>query len=194
MNASAGARASARSVQQYAIVSPSGPQSTLDHDRSVARVEPPSVDRSTRSGSCQQIDGFQSSGDSPDRSASACSAQPAPPAKPGRLRNMHAPSTTRVLRIASLSAPPAAISFANCACSASSVVANAEISIASSSSSNSAPTEQHPSWASTAASASIPAQPRSQMHVQFDDRNAASTRHVVSPSGTVNHSLSIRSG
>ena len=58
-------------------------------------------------GSCQHTDGFQSIGDSPASMAARCSAQPAPPSNPGRLRKMQAPSTTRVLvRVLSLKMPP----------------------------------------------------------------------------------------
>ena len=52
---------------------------------------------SSRSGSCQHTCGFQSRGRSPASSAAGCSAQPMPPAKPGRFRKMQAPSTRRVL-------------------------------------------------------------------------------------------------
>ena len=51
---------------------------------------------SRRTGSCQQTSGLVVSGCTPVRSAMRCSAQPLPPAKPGRLRKTQAPSTTRV--------------------------------------------------------------------------------------------------
>jgi hypothetical protein len=58
-------------------------------------------------GSCQHTDGFQSMGDSPASKAARCSAQPAPPTNPGRLRKMQAPSTTRAwVRSPSLKMPP----------------------------------------------------------------------------------------
>ena len=77
--------------------SPSSPQSARVHRRTVATSVPSGpAAKSTRSGSCQQTEGFHSIGDSPASSAARWRAQPAPPAKPGRLRKMHAPSTTRV--------------------------------------------------------------------------------------------------
>src|SRR5450756_2877144 len=90
------------------MVSPSAPQSPLVHPRTVATSVPPSPgSQSTLIGSCQQTDGFQSMGDSPESRAARCNAQPAPPLNPARLRKMQAPSTTRVLlRVASAKTPP----------------------------------------------------------------------------------------
>ena len=86
---------------------PPSPQSRRVHPRTVATSVPSGpASQSTLIGNCQQTDGFQSMGDSPASSAARCSAQPAPPLKPGRLRKMQAPSTTRVpARLASLKMP-----------------------------------------------------------------------------------------
>src|SRR5207247_6913584 len=58
-------------------------------------------------GNCQQTEGLHSRGDSSASIAARCNAHPAPPANPGRLRKMHAPSITRVWRrSASRKMPP----------------------------------------------------------------------------------------
>ena len=81
--------------------SPPSPQSRRFHSRSVYVVcSLSSVWSSRRSGSCQQTSGFQSRDVRRPRARRRCSAQPAPPGKSGRLRKMHASSTSRRDRLA----------------------------------------------------------------------------------------------
>ena len=88
-------------------------------------------------------------GASPERSASWCSEQPSPAAKPGRLRKMQAPSTTRVLSSPSSSSvqPPLRLrpSSRNCQVSAVSRLTVASTRSTSSSSVKWAPRVQQPS-------------------------------------------------
>src|ERR1700733_12162839 len=49
-----------------------------------------------RIGNCQQTSGFIVSGGTPSLRALLCSAQPTPPANPGRFKKMHAPLYLRV--------------------------------------------------------------------------------------------------
>ena len=76
--------ASGDSVHHQWKSSPPSPQSRRFHSRSRDVTWPfSSVECSSRIGTCQHTLGFQSSGRSPASSAAMCSAQPAPPAKPG---------------------------------------------------------------------------------------------------------------
>src|SRR5581483_6147498 len=168
--------ATSPSVQHHAMVRPVSPQSARVHPRTVATSVPSGFGaQSTLIGSCQHTDGFQSMGDSPASNAARCRAQPAPPAKPGRLRKMQAPSTTRVLeRVSSAKTPPSAASAWCSKISGWSVAARAPMVIASSPTSRSAPIEQHPCPSSGAGWSRMPRQPRPQTHVQFDWKNVRS--------------------
>ena len=101
---------------------------------------------------------------------------------PGRLRKMHAPSTTRVLdRRSSPKIPPSPAASWCSKRSGSRVAASAPIMRASSSPSSSAPIEQQPWPRSGAGSARMPRQPRPQRQVQLLLRNSPSNRQRTSP-------------
>ncbi len=78
--------------------SPPSPQSRRFHSRTVDVTWPySSVSSMRRSGSCQHTSGFQSIGrSSPARARPGAARSRGRPSKPGRLRKMHAPSTSRV--------------------------------------------------------------------------------------------------
>lgn len=96
--------ASGLSVHHQWNSSPASPQSRRFHSRTKEITCPSSPSCSSRrTGTCQQTSGFQSIGRSPTSKAATWRAHPAPPSKPGRLRKMHAPSTTRVFKLPSFS-------------------------------------------------------------------------------------------
>lgn len=175
-NASATAR-SRRSVQHHAMVEPPSPQSARCVARTVTTVGPAPCS-STLMGNCQHTDGFQSSGLSPASTAARCRAHPTPPAKPGRLRKMHAPSTRPVAdNDASRNTSNSPTRSWNCHRWGGMAAALAEIVIASVSSAIIAPTLQQPCCRSADGVSRIPSQPRPHVQVQFDETNARSNRH-----------------
>ena len=96
---------------------------------------------------------------------------------------MQAPSTTRVcVRVSSLKTPSAGgLGVVLEALGCQRRRERAQMSIASSTSPSSAPTEQQPWPRCSAGSSRMPRQPRPQMHVQFDSRKSRSKRQTMSP-------------
>jgi len=142
---------------------------------------------------------FHAVGDSSLASASRWSAQPAPPGNPGRLRKMHAPSTSRVRQSASPSWVPTRTAtpflrptFANCQRSSGISSASCSVRRRSPLSEKCAPYEQHPWTSSGAGAVRTPWHPAPKMQSHDDSRKVTSTSQIrPSSTGSSNdtHSL-----
>src|SRR5262249_53193252 len=144
----------------HANSSPPSPQPSRPNSVRIVVVDSSSSSRSiARSGNCQHTVGFVSLKCLPVFIACRCNAQPGPAAKPGRLRNTHASSTSRV-RHSSLPAlahtPFFSPTFLNCHSSSVSCLESFSTMFLIGFSDSWAPYEQQPCIISGAGSVSTP--------------------------------------